>query len=150
VHASLIAGGQELSSYPGRCVLSVERRTLPGESACDVERELAELLALAAAADPRLETGLRLVLVRAPFEIDPATPVVETLRAAAAETLGAPPPVVGEHPWMDAAFTSAAGIPTVVFGPGGAGAHAVEEYAELDSVAGCADVLTAMARRFCA
>jgi acetylornithine deacetylase len=51
---------------------------------------------------------------------------------------------------MDAAFTSAAGIPTVVFGPGGAGAHAVEEYAELDSVAGCADVLTAMARRFCA
>jgi acetylornithine deacetylase/succinyl-diaminopimelate desuccinylase-like protein len=150
VHASLIAGGQELSSYPGRCVLSVERRTLPGESARDVERELAELLALAAAADPRLETELRLVLVRAPFEVDPAAPVVETLRAAAAETLGAPPPVVGEHPWMDAAFTSAAGIPTVVFGPGGAGAHAVEEYAELDSVARCADVLTAMARRFCA
>ena len=31
VHASLIAGGEELSTYPARCVLSLERRTLPGE-----------------------------------------------------------------------------------------------------------------------
>jgi acetylornithine deacetylase len=150
VHASLIAGGQELSSYPGRCVLSVERRTLPGERVPDVERELAQLLALAHDADARLETELRAGLAREPFEVDPAAPVVEALRAAGAETLGAAPPVVGEPPWMDAAFTAAAGIPTVVFGPGGAGAHAVEEYAELDSVARCADVLTAMARRFCA
>jgi acetylornithine deacetylase len=150
VHASLIAGGQELSSYPGRCVLSVERRTLPGERVPDVERELAQLLALAHDDDPRLETELRVGLAREPFEVDPAAPIVEALRAAATETLGAPPPLVGEHAWMDAAFTAAAGIPTVVFGPGGAGAHAVEEYAELDSVARCADVLSALARRFCA
>ncbi len=53
------------------------------------------------------------------------------LRAAGEAVLGAEPPVVGDHPWMDAAFTAAAGIPTVVFGPGGAGAHAVEEYGDL-------------------
>ena len=66
LHASLIAGGQELSSYPERCVLDVERRTLPGESAQDVERELQELLALAREADPRLDTRLRMGLVREP------------------------------------------------------------------------------------
>ena len=57
LHASLISGGQELSSYPERCVLEIERRTLPGESAQDVERELRDLLALARAADPRLGTS---------------------------------------------------------------------------------------------
>ena len=76
LHASLIAGGQELSSYPERCVLDVERRTLPGESAQDVERELQELLARASEADPRLETQLRMGLVRDPFEVDPSAPIV--------------------------------------------------------------------------
>ena len=32
LHASLIAGGQELSSYPDRCTLRMERRTIPGEA----------------------------------------------------------------------------------------------------------------------
>ena len=150
LHASLIGGGQELSSYPERCVLSVERRTLPGETVEQVRGELAELLAATIAADPRIETDLRIGLAREPFEVDPEAPVVTTLLAAAEEALGTAPPVVGDHPWMDAAFTSAAGIPTVVFGPGGAGAHAVEEYADLASVSACADVLIAMARRFCA
>jgi acetylornithine deacetylase len=36
VHASLIEGGQELSSYPARCLLSIERRTNPGETLDDV------------------------------------------------------------------------------------------------------------------
>ena len=57
------------------------------------------------------------------------------------------PEIVGDHPWMDAAFTAAAGIPTVVFGPGGAGAHAVEEYGDIASVQRCAAVLAETARR---
>ena len=64
--------------------------------------------------------------------------------------LGAEPEIVGDHPWMDAAFTAAAGIPTVVFGPGGAGAHAVEEYGDLPASSSCAAVLIETARRLCA
>ena len=41
VHASLIEGGAEMSSYPGRCTIGLERRTLPGETAADVEAEIA-------------------------------------------------------------------------------------------------------------
>jgi acetylornithine deacetylase len=150
LHASLISGGQELSSYPERCVLEIERRTLPGESAADVERELAALLALAEAADPRLGTELRMGLIREPFEVDPAAGIVATLRAAAARTLGAEPEIVGHKAWMDAAFIAAAGIPTVVFGPSGDGAHAVEEHVELESVEQVTAVVIETARRFCA
>jgi acetylornithine deacetylase len=150
LHASLIDGGQELSSYPARCVLGVERRTLPGEGSEDVRRELEELLSLAREADPRLEIELRLGLQRDPFEVDPGAEIVTLLRAAALATLGAEPEIYGDHPWMDAAFTSAAGIPTVVFGPGGAGAHAIEEYGDIDSVTRCAEVLSETALRLCA
>ena len=150
LHASLISGGQELSSYPERCVLEVERRTLPGESAADVERELQELLALALEADPRLTAQLRMGLVREPFQVDRSAGIVGTLRAAAAQTLGTEPEIVGHKAWMDAAFIAAADIPTVVFGPTGAGAHAIEEYVELESVEQVADVVIETARRFCA
>jgi acetylornithine deacetylase len=150
LHASLISGGQELSSYPERCVLDIERRTLPGESAQDVERELQELLALASAADPRLATELRMGLVREPFEVDPSADIVTAVRAVATGTLGAEPEIVGHSAWMDAAFLSAAGIPTVVFGPTGEGAHAVEEHVELESVEQVAEIVTETARRFCA
>ena len=150
LHASLISGGQELSSYPERCVLEVERRTLPGESAADVERELQELLALALEADPRLTTQLRMGLVREPFQVDPSAGIVATLRAAAVQTLGTEPEIVGHKAWMDAAFIAAAGIPTVVFGPTGEGAHAVEEHVELESVEQVAEVVIETARRFCA
>ena len=150
LHASLIDGGQELSSYPERCVLAVERRTLPGERLADVERELEGLLARAREADPRLATELRVGLAREPFEVDPQAAIVQLLLTAGQSVLGAEPEVVGDHPWMDAAFTAAAGIPTVVFGPGGAGAHAVEEYGDIASVRQCADVLIETARRLCA
>jgi acetylornithine deacetylase len=51
---------------------------------------------------------------------------------------------------MDAALLAAAGIPTVVFGPGGAGAHAVVEWADLEQVQQCSDVLLATIQNFCA
>jgi acetylornithine deacetylase len=44
VHASLIPGGEELSSYRAQWVLSLERRTLPGETLAAVEAEVAARL----------------------------------------------------------------------------------------------------------
>jgi acetylornithine deacetylase len=172
VHASLISGGQELSSYPDRCVLGIERRTVPGETAEQLGAELELLVAVGderaatpptgeaaagawpAAADATATAGLaelrgRTTLVRAPFEVDPAEPIVATLREQAAALLGREPRVQGHSAWMDAAFTSAAGIPTVVFGPSGAGAHEVEEWVDLASVRDCAEVLLATASAFC-
>jgi acetylornithine deacetylase len=144
VHASLIDGGQELSSYPARCVLSVERRTEPGESADDFRRECEALV------DGIDGAEVRMGLVRPPFEVDPEADVVRAVRRAAEEVSGRAGDVYGETYWMDAALIQAAGIPTVVFGPSGEGAHSVDEWVELASVDACAEGLVVAARELCA
>jgi acetylornithine deacetylase len=49
---------------------------------------------------------------------------------------------------MDAALLSRGGIPTAVFGPGGAGAHAAEEWVLISDVAACAEILARTALNF--
>jgi len=140
VHASLIEGGVEMSSYPARCVLRLERRTLPGETAADVEAEVAALIG-----DARQRT----LLVREPFEVAAGEEIVAAVRDAAAGVLGAPPAIGGASYWADAAFIAAAGIPTVMFGPGGEGAHAVEEWVSLAETEAVARTLAEVAETTC-
>jgi acetylornithine deacetylase len=64
VHASIIDGGREESTIPDRCTLTVERRTLPGETVEAVERDIAELLDRCRAADPALRVSSRTTLAR--------------------------------------------------------------------------------------
>jgi acetylornithine deacetylase len=150
VHASLIEGGQELSSYPERCLVQLERRTVPGESSELVERQVRELVAEASAADPDLHAEVRTRLVRPPFEIGTDSEIVRLVRGHAERVLGVAPAVIGWAAWMDSAILAGAEIPTVIFGPGGEGAHAVVEWVDLASVERCAEVLVAAAREFCA
>ena len=149
VHASLISGGQELSSYPDRCVLAIERRTLPGESGATAEAELRAIVAQLAAADPAFRAEVRLGLERAPMETPPDAAILAATQAAAAAALGRPVAPEGVSFWTDAASLHAAGIPTVLFGPTGEGAHAVEEWVDVASVQTCAEVYLATARAFC-
>jgi acetylornithine deacetylase len=146
----VIEGGVELSSYPARCALGLERRTLPEETGAGVERELEALLDRCRAADPGLEAEQRTVLVREPFEIGQDAPLVRVLRAAAEEELQEAPTIGGASYWADAAFIAAAGIPTVLFGPGGEGAHATEEWVSLSDTEAVARTLTGVATRICA
>jgi acetylornithine deacetylase len=150
LHASLIQGGQELSSYPERCVLGVERRSVPGETQEVVEGQIRRLLDDLAARDPAFRGEVRLMFGRPAFEVDPAEEVVVVVREAAMSVLGREPALIGHTAWMDSAVLGAAGIPTVIFGPGGAGAHATVEWVELADLDRCVDVLVATAERFCA
>jgi len=135
LHASLIEGGQEFSSYPARCLLTGERRTLPNEPATAVE---AELRAAAADAEVRILVG------REAFEVDQGHELVQTV-ALAAGTTG----VVGLPFWTDAALIAAAGIPTLLFGPTGAGAHAAVEWVDVSSLERCREVYVAAAAALC-
>jgi acetylornithine deacetylase len=137
LHASLIEGGQEYSSYPERCVLRGERRTLPGETAQRVEEELRGLLG-------GVDGEMRIVLAREPFEVSEQEPVVEAVRRHAGN-----PGVIGVPFWADSALLAAAGIPTVVFGPGGEGAHAVVEWVELADVERCVQIYAGVAAELC-
>jgi acetylornithine deacetylase len=136
VHASLIEGGQELSSFPARCVLTGERRTIPGETAGDVERELRELAG---------DATVRVIASRDPYEAPVDHPFVGLVARIAEieEPVGAPF-------WTDAALIADAGIPTVLFGPAGGGAHAETEWVDLASLERVRDVITRVAADWCA
>ncbi len=150
LHASLIEGGQELSSYPERCVLQVERRTIPGESSEQVEAEIQALIEHLHSADPNIIASVKTTVVRDPFEVAESTPIVQTVSRHATSLRGSAPEIFGDTMWMDSALLAAEGIPTVVFGPGGAGAHAVIEWTDLEQVQRCSDILLATIQEFCA
>lgn len=88
--------------------------------------------------------------VREPFEVSRDAAIVRTLAGAAGNVLGREPKYMGDTPWMDAALLSAAGVETVVFGPAGTGAHAAEEWVDVESVAQLAEILVDTAMTYCA
>lgn len=149
LHASLIQGGQELSTYPDRCLLSVERRTLPGETPESVEAEFLGIVRDLQRSDPAFRAVVRRGIDRAPLETREDADIVEALQAASASVLNRSLQISGVQFWTDAAILSAAGIPSVLFGPSGSGAHAVEEWVDLSSVKTCAEIYLAAAKNFC-
>ena len=89
LHASLISGGQELSSYPATCTLQLERRTLPAEDLASVEQEIEGLLSALAALDPQFQARQRTTMSRPPFSVSENELIVETLLREASIVLGA-------------------------------------------------------------
>ncbi|MFI0772441.1 ArgE/DapE family deacylase [Streptomyces sp. NPDC021218] len=146
VHASLITGGKEVSTIPERCVLTIERRTLPGESVEDIEQEVHRLLNGCRAADEHLTASARTLLHRPPMETAADEPVVRALSAAHEQVRGRPAQTSGISYWADSAFIASLGIPTVLFGPGGEGAHADVEWVSVSDTVDCTRVLIRAAR----
>lgn len=149
LHASLIEGGQELSSYPAECRLQLERRMLPGETEQSAEAELREMLA----GLEKQDAGFRAVLrgglgARPAYEIREDAPLVQRARKIIAHVCGACA-LSGMAAWTDTALLAVAGIPGVVFGPTGRGLHGAEEYVEIESVEKCAEALREMILEFC-
>lgn len=144
LHASIIGGGQELSSYPDRCVLRMERRTVSGESGADAEREVHGILESLARDDREFEAEARLTFARPAYQIPAGHPLPGAIAAALASE-GLPAETVGMSFWTDAAVLGSAGIATVLFGPGGAGLHGREEHVIVADVIACRDVLARLA-----
>jgi acetylornithine deacetylase len=138
IHGSTIEGGRELSTYPESCLLKAERRTLPGETQADVEEEARQLLG-------ELDGSARVTFFREPFEVTEDAEIVQLVARHAGG-----PELVGVPFWADSALFAAAGIPTVLYGPRGEGAHAAVEWVEVESAERCAAVYTAVALDFCA
>ncbi len=147
LHASVVGGGRELSSYPDQCTLTLERRTLPGETLGVALEEVEGIVELLRKADPEFEADARAIFGRDAYEINPSARLPLSL-AGAAESVGCQPAKVGMTFWTDAAILGGAGIPSVLFGPGGAGLHSAEEHVRLDDVRLCRDALAALARDF--
>jgi len=142
-HCALISGGSGLSTYAEKCVLQVERRTLPGEAPEAVLQEITNVIGRAGE-----KAEIRSLLDRPPLVCDRDSKIAVAVRESARAVTGSTPEEIGVGYWMDAALFSAAGIPTVNYGPAGAGAHEGVECVDLDSVTTCARVLIETAHCF--
>jgi succinyl-diaminopimelate desuccinylase len=124
VSVGTIHGGTQPNIVPDRCVISVDRRTLPGESESGTCREIAAFLRAR-----KLKAKVSSVKLKPcyPMETDASLPLVRSFL----HSVGQKRPV-GLHYFCDAAVLARAGIPSVVFGPGDiAQAHTADEWIEL-------------------
>jgi acetylornithine deacetylase len=150
VHASVVRGGVEMSSYPAECVVGLEWRTIPGQDAETVVAEIDALLVSLTNEHPGFEYRIETGLTEPPFEADRSSAVVQSVLAAVELETGKPPVIRGEPFWTDCALLAAAGIPAVLFGATGAGAHAASEWVDLESLHTVARVLERTIDDFCA
>ena len=148
LHASLIQGGRELSTYPDRCVLQMERRTITGETKDVALNEVVESVRSLKLQDPEFQADARLMFSRPPYETPEEHDLPPMLESALA-SMGHTTKRVGMTYWTDAAILGEAGIPSVIFGPGGAGYHGLEEYVRVEDVLACRDALTKLAMSYC-
>jgi acetylornithine deacetylase len=149
VHASIIEGGRELSTYPDHCKLQVERRLIPGETRATVEGELSGMMEAIGAGDPKFQAEHRITFYRGPMEISRDEEICRVIHEGTVEVTGAEPTYVGGTGWMDSEIIWNKGIPVVCHGPNGGGAHAKSEWVDLESVVNVAKVHEYAIREFC-
>jgi acetylornithine deacetylase len=140
LHASIIAGGRELSSYPDRASLQMERRILPSEPESTAIEEVRAILDALSREDATFRATAEAMFSRPAYEVPRDHELPRTL-AAALTRAGGRPQITGASFWTDAAVLGHAGIPAILFGPGGAGLHSIEEYVNVADVTTCRDAL---------
>lgn len=149
VHASLIEGGTGMSTYPERCAVKIERRTIPGETPAQVRREIEMLCDDVARRHSKFRADVKVTFAQEPSDVAADAPIVRAL-GDALRTSDEAVHVEGMTAWTDAALLNAAGIPAICFGPGDISlAHAATEYVPVDEIERAANVLARLAQTWC-
>ena len=132
IHASLIKGGEEASSYPAVCFITVEKRTILGETASSVEQEMREMLEGIRRQVDGFSFSLRATASRPALEEPQDSSFCDLVCEEVGTAMGKPPTVKAEPYWTDCALLAAEGMPTLLWGPIGQGLHPKEEWADVD------------------
>ena len=136
IHSSIIKGGSELSVIPSQSCLQWERRSLPDESPRDLHYEMERIIqAVNNHAGDHTAKG-REFFVRPPYRVPDDAKILERLQKVTPQSK-----LVGLSFWADSALAGAIGIPSVLFGPIGHGAHAVDEWVSLGSLINVYEIL---------
>jgi acetylornithine deacetylase len=149
VHASTIEGGTGMSTYPDRCLVRIERRTIPGETPGAVQREIEAACARVAQRRANFRGEVTVTFSQEPSDVSVDAPIVRAL-GDALRAAGESIRIEGMTAWTDAALLNAAGIPAICFGPGDIGlAHAAEEWVSIDEIERATKVLSRLAMSWC-
>ena len=150
LHASTIVGGVGMSTYPESCILSIERRTLPGESTELALAEIVDACERVRKNNPAFDARVTLKTAQLPSDVPTDSLIVASMRRAI-EQEGLPVRIEGLSAWTDAALLNAAGIPSICFGPGDiTHAHAAEEFVPIEEVEQATRVLSRLVAEWCA
>ena len=159
VTVAAIRGGApwRLSRNPYSCSLYLDIRTVPGQTADGVKRDLRHVLRLFAHRIGAPEPKVHVYVSDPPVVLDEKLPVVQALAAAQAEETGQRPPPIIRRPGADAVHLTAYGVPCVTFGPGGrmhpdargAGMHAFGEHVLVEDCVTAAKIYLALALDLC-
>ena len=149
IHASLIKGGEEASSYPAVCSITLERRTLVGESPGMVEQQVRSILESIAREVEEFSFDIKVTASRPPFHSSPDSEFLSLVRDKVGEAMKRTPQVEAESYWTDCALIAEKGIPALLWGPIGEGLHAKREWADINSIRTVTEALTSIAASFC-
>ena len=150
LHVPLLNGGDQLYIYASQCKMSVERRTIPGDTDEAVRNEMRQIVERLSADDPQFKASVRPVIGRQPFEVPRDAKIVNVLLNAASQITGRTPNFIGHEWWEDSALLAENGTETVIFGPRGAGIHSTEEWVDIASVVQLAEILRETVVAYCA
>jgi acetylornithine deacetylase/succinyl-diaminopimelate desuccinylase-like protein len=127
VNVGTIHGGTQPNIVPDGCAITIDRRTLPGETESGVRREIAALLR---AKKLPAKISSKKLAPCLPLETSPKLPLVRQFLRSVGQARPA-----GVDFFCDAAVLAEGGIPSVVFGPGDiAQAHTADEWISLVSL----------------
>ncbi len=147
-----------LSRNPVEASLYLDVRTVPGQTADQVKRELRSVLKKVAAESGRPEAQVLFYVTDPPTVIDPQLPVVQALKRAHRDILGAESPLIMRRPGADSTHFTRYDVPCAVYGPGGINhpeigqgisMDAAGEHASVDNLAKAARVYLATALDLC-
>lgn len=145
----MIKGGEEASSYPANCLITLERCTLVGETISSIEQEIRDLLEKIQKQVEDFAFDVKVTASRPAFESNPDDAFCRLVSAEAGAAMSTTPIVKGEPYWTDSALLAAEGIPSVLWGPIGGGLHAKEEWVDVGSIKTVSKALTSIAGKFC-
>ena len=156
LNLGVIEGGQQPSSVADHCVIRIDRRWVPEEKLQQVFTEIYDIFDKLKKDDPKFKAKLvrdpsnMKTMTHVPNVVNLAHPVVRSLQSAAKAVNGKPPKMTSFWGWTDAALLTHFGkVPSIIFGPGGAGAHARVEYVLTDDLARCSYTYSLAAVEMC-
>lgn len=125
INLSKMSGGVAMNQVPDLAEVTVDIRYLPGAQPEDIKRQLEAL-------DSTMK--LEITALLPPVELEQENIYLKMLQCAVNEATGQDCICMAQHGAADTAFFQMHGIPSVEFGPLGAGHHGPEEYVVLSSL----------------
>ncbi|MBS0430601.1 MAG: M20/M25/M40 family metallo-hydrolase [Proteobacteria bacterium] len=118
-----IEGGTNTNVVPGKVMFKLDRRMIPEENPAEVEADIRDVIAKAAAEFTTPAGGIsvevkRLLLANSMKPLAGNRPLVDAIQKHGAELFGQPIPAMGTPLYTDVRLYGEAGIPGVIYGAG--------------------------------